>query len=117
MASMGSGQRPESGLSVHVGVGCGGVSCFHVGSEKWGWQLVVSGGLFEEQVGLYARVGGVGFLLALWCSARLWDPSIGLSHEGKFLACAHDSGWSGRIHQHKTYSINGSTVLLPGAVS
>lgn len=38
------------GLSVHVGVGCGRVSCFHVGSDRLGWQLVVSGGLFENQV-------------------------------------------------------------------
>lgn len=39
-----------AGLSVHVGVGCGRVSCFHVGSDRLGWQLVVSGGLFEDQV-------------------------------------------------------------------
>lgn len=40
----------RGGLSVHVGVGCGRVSCFHVGSDQRGWQLVVSGVLFEEQV-------------------------------------------------------------------
>lgn len=40
------------GLSVHVGVGCGRVRCFHVGSDRLGWQLVVSGELFENQVPL-----------------------------------------------------------------
>lgn len=38
------------GLKVHVGIGCGRVSCFHVGSDKNGWQLVVSGDVFEAQV-------------------------------------------------------------------
>lgn len=42
----------SSGLSVHVGVGCGRVRCFHVGSDHRGWQLVVSGPLFEEQASL-----------------------------------------------------------------
>lgn len=40
----------SGGLSVHVGVGCGRVSCFHVGGDRLGWQLVVSGELFEDQV-------------------------------------------------------------------
>lgn len=46
----GGGGGGGGGLSVHVGVGCGRVSCFHVGSDRLGWQLVVSGGLFENQV-------------------------------------------------------------------
>lgn len=48
---LGDGSPCSSRLSVHVGVGCGKVSCFHVGSNQRGWQLVVSGSLFEEQVG------------------------------------------------------------------
>lgn len=43
----------SGGLSVHVGVGCGRVNCFHVGGDRLGWQLVVSGELFEDQVLLY----------------------------------------------------------------
>lgn len=39
-----------SKLSVHVGIGCGRVQCFHVGSDEMGWQLVVSGDLFQDQV-------------------------------------------------------------------
>lgn len=49
-AGGGGGEGVGAGLSVHVGVGCGRVSCFHVGSDRLGWQLVVSGGLFEDQV-------------------------------------------------------------------
>lgn len=46
----GGGGGGGAGLSVHVGIGCGRVSCFHVGSDRLGWQLVVSGELFEDQV-------------------------------------------------------------------
>lgn len=56
VSNNGRGQRrgnsPDvmEGLKVHVGIGCGRVSCFHVGSDKNGWQLVVSGDVFETQV-------------------------------------------------------------------
>ena len=53
-AATAAGGGGGGGLSVHVGVGCGRVRCFHVGSDRLGWQLVVSGGLFEDQV----SVGG-----------------------------------------------------------
>lgn len=54
------GNTPDvmGGLKVHVGIGCGRVSCFHVGSDKNGWQLVVSGDVFETQVSKPASVCG-----------------------------------------------------------
>lgn len=55
-----SGSSSGSELSVHVGVGCGRVSCFHVGSDERGWQLVVSGELFGEQVSLVRSMDVLG---------------------------------------------------------
>lgn len=59
----GGGSSGSGGLSVHVGVGCGRVSCFHVGGDRLGWQLVVSGELFEDQVRKVSITGGVFFVM------------------------------------------------------
>lgn len=83
----GVGVGVGAGLSVHVGVGCGRVSCFHVGSDRLGWQLVVSGRLFEDQV------RGLRALLAL-------------HYFRFFLDFFKDSGPN-----------SSSSILNPGAVS
>ncbi|CAM9560871.1 unnamed protein product, partial [Ectocarpus sp. 13 AM-2016] len=62
------------GLSVHVGVGCGRVSCFHVGSDRLGWQLVVSGGLFENQVAKALDASGAGEVVV---SDQVWQYLAG----------------------------------------
>ncbi|CAN0120172.1 unnamed protein product [Ectocarpus sp. 4 AP-2014] len=68
------GSGGSGGLSVHVGVGCGRVSCFHVGSDRLGWQLVVSGGLFENQVAKALDASGAGEVVV---SDQVWQHLAG----------------------------------------
>eukprot|EP00903_Cladosiphon_okamuranus_P010785 g10191.t1 len=70
----GGGGGVGAGLSVHVGVGCGRVSCFHVGSDRLGWQLVVSGELFEDQVAKALDASGAGEVVV---SAQVWQYLAG----------------------------------------
>ncbi|CAN0040354.1 unnamed protein product, partial [Ectocarpus fasciculatus] len=73
-AGGGGGGGGGGGLSVHVGVGCGRVSCFHVGSDRLGWQLVVSGGLFENQVAKALDASGAGEVVV---SDQVWQHLAG----------------------------------------
>lgn len=81
-----SGSSSGSELSVHVGVGCGRVSCFHVGSDERGWQLVVSGELFGEQVSLVRSTDVLGDPLRSLASGQRSLPSTRMSPFGLFVS-------------------------------
>ncbi|CAM9208125.1 unnamed protein product [Choristocarpus tenellus] len=69
-----TGGDNDEGLSVHVGIGCGKVDCFNVGSDKLGWQLVVSGELFKKQVAKALDAASAGEVVV---SGEVWQRLAG----------------------------------------